>query len=372
MTPELLAENDSVSTGLKALNGHTSLAAHTCPHLSIALLDYISDKLPDIADYVERNAIDIVQQFKMLAEDTTNQSKNLGDFISAARTIYLDGEEVPFDKSVEVLYEPLAGAIDKILQVSKLAMSMVMTVSNAADNVERIEGFIEQVQKLTKQTNMLALNTQIEASRAGEAGRSFRVIASEVKVLSTEIKDLSEEMQMEIGKVSGLIKEASNTVENLANYDMTENLELKERVDELIESVMKQNSQYSELLEQSMSASDRTANSINGLVVGIQFQDRTSQMLGDLSALLQDIRGYMAQAAQDSPSTLDEGTLAAVLNEIKLSEVRHDVIEQLHAKGLVAESSPTWQEHNAHKSNFVSALSADAASTDDDDDIELF
>tara|TARA_B100000989_G_scaffold285361_1_gene252993 strand:- start:793 stop:1542 length:750 start_codon:yes stop_codon:yes gene_type:complete len=249
---------------------------------------------------------------------------------------------------------------------------MVMTVSNAADNVERIEAFIEQVQKLTKQTNMLALNTQIEASRAGEAGRSFRVIAGEVKVLSTEIKDLSEEMQMEIGKVSGLIKEASNTVENLANYDMTENLELKERVDELIESVMKQNSQYSELLEQSMSASDRTANSINGLVVGIQFQDRTSQMLGDLSTLLQDIRGYMAQITHSSPSTLDEDTLATVLNEIKLSEVRHDVIEQLHAKGLVAESSPTWQEHNAHKGSFISSLSADTSSTDDDDDIELF
>nr|WP_142848319.1 methyl-accepting chemotaxis protein [Telmatospirillum sp. J64-1] len=50
---------------------------------------------------------------------------------------------------------------------------------------------IDEIQTVTKASNILALNALIEASRAGEAGRGFAVVASEVKEISQRVTAIS-------------------------------------------------------------------------------------------------------------------------------------------------------------------------------------
>jgi methyl-accepting chemotaxis protein len=50
--------------------------------------------------------------------------------------------------------------------------------------VERVASIIEIIRKIAGQTNLLALNATIEASRAGDAGRGFSGVATEVKALA--------------------------------------------------------------------------------------------------------------------------------------------------------------------------------------------
>lgn len=58
-----------------------------------------------------------------------------------------------------------------------------------------IKPFVKKIYLITEQTNLLSLNATIEASRAGEAGRGFYVVADEIRKLSKSSKNMAEEIE---------------------------------------------------------------------------------------------------------------------------------------------------------------------------------
>jgi methyl-accepting chemotaxis protein len=73
---------------------------------------------------------------------------------------------------------------------------------NAAS--EAMSGIVQVIRKIADQTNLLALNATIEASRAGDAGRGFGVVATEVKNLANEAKIATDKINAEIESMRGI------------------------------------------------------------------------------------------------------------------------------------------------------------------------
>lgn len=55
----------------------------------------------------------------------------------------------------------------------------------------------------------------------------------------------------------------------------------KERIDAVVDAIREQNNQYSSLLESAVQINRENANNMNRMVLNIQFQDRTNQIIGD-------------------------------------------------------------------------------------------
>jgi methyl-accepting chemotaxis protein len=101
-------------------------------------------------------------------------------------------------------------------------------VSELSKAASRIGDVVELINTIAEQTNLLALNATIEAARAGEAGRGFAVVASEVKALAEQTSKATGEIGQQITGIQAAtqdsvnaIKEISGTIEKLSEIAST-------------------------------------------------------------------------------------------------------------------------------------------------------
>jgi methyl-accepting chemotaxis protein len=92
-------------------------------------------------------------------------------------------------------------ATDETQQTSKL-------IHGLSDAAEKIGTIVQLIQAIASQTNLLALNATIEAARAGDAGRGFAIVASEVKNLATQTAQATEQIASQIATIQSATGES--------------------------------------------------------------------------------------------------------------------------------------------------------------------
>jgi methyl-accepting chemotaxis protein len=85
--------------------------------------------------------------------------------------------------------------------------SIAESILTLAEQAQAIGEIIATVNDIAEQTNVLSLNAAIEASRAGEHGKGFSVVAGEVKALA----DQSKKATAQVRQILGEIQKATNT-----------------------------------------------------------------------------------------------------------------------------------------------------------------
>jgi methyl-accepting chemotaxis protein len=87
------------------------------------------------------------------------------------------------------------------------------TVTSLRVASNQIRHAVDLINQVAAQTRLLALNATIEAARAGDAGRGFSVVASEVKTLANETSSSSEEILGQVNTVQHAAADAVNVLE---------------------------------------------------------------------------------------------------------------------------------------------------------------
>ncbi|MEM6895744.1 MAG: nitrate- and nitrite sensing domain-containing protein [Pseudomonadota bacterium] len=92
---------------------------------------------------------------------------------------------------------------------SRRAVDSIAAIEAASEEMVKITGTIDEI---AFQTNLLALNASVEAARAGDAGKGFGVVASEVRALAARCAEASKQIALLIGDAVDGVKKGAGHV----------------------------------------------------------------------------------------------------------------------------------------------------------------
>ncbi len=188
--------------------------------------------------------------------------------------------------------ELIGNSLGQIGNLLELVQTLTQHVTGFAAAMDQVRRSSQEIDQIAETTNILALNATIEAMRAGEQGRTFAVVANEVKSLANETRRATEEIGRTIDTLGG---EAAQVIEKI-QVGATASAEAKS----------------------SVSAIERTLSGVTELIGEVdQQQDliaRNSATISEHVHRVQDVLGDFDSAVSD--------------NEAKLATA-HDRMEEL-------------------------------------------
>ena len=195
----------------------------------------ISDRrrvLATMAKEVEDATMSGVGEVTLIADDVSQRSQSMREVLSAAgkeaETVSHHAKEsVTKADRASTLAGQIVEAISEVtVQISRsdeLARDAVQQASESRSRVEelrdaarQIGDFVDLINELAEQTNLLALNATIEAARAGEAGKGFAVVASEVKALAAQTNKSTEEITARVQGIQDRTMGAVKAIEAIS------------------------------------------------------------------------------------------------------------------------------------------------------------
>lgn len=122
------------------------------------------------------------------------------------------------DTSLNLVREGISSIGSIIEQINKLDGIVKQSAANIRqlESLSRmIESFTQVISGIANKTNILSLNASIEAARAGDQGRGFSVVASEVRSLAAKTAKSSKEIADTIVKVQEFIATTVNSMNEI-------------------------------------------------------------------------------------------------------------------------------------------------------------
>ncbi|AYA65635.1 methyl-accepting chemotaxis protein [Alteromonas sp. RKMC-009] len=174
-------------------------------------------------------------------------------------------------------------SLDKFLesteQISEGTTTILEKVNRIYDTMPTVLKALGDIDDISAQTNLLALNAAIEAARAGEAGRGFAVVADEVRALSNRSTQFSGVIKKQMENIGVQIDELTQDVRTLAAQDTSYIITAKRDIQGELDAIIVKAESDANTTNELEGISGQLDSAIGSAIRGMQFGDINGQNL---------------------------------------------------------------------------------------------
>ena len=233
-----------------------------------------------ISDNKIKSAQELVENLKKYSDKMTNLTGSIREKTRSSLD-FTNNEHT----SVKTNIEKMFSIRHKIQTIAELILEL-------SDFVQSISSTIGLVEDIAEQTNLLALNAAVEAARAGEHGKGFAVVASEIRKLADESKQATSKI---ISLINDIQQTANSTV--LATEEGTKEIEsglelahiISENIEQLIGSISEISASINEIIASSNQINSDTASAKEYIEEISKLADNNKQFADDTESICEKI-----------------------------------------------------------------------------------
>jgi methyl-accepting chemotaxis protein PixJ len=231
------------------------------------------------------------------SQDLNQALKKLQQMLESIATVATDAHQVEqavlkTDQTVEAGDLVMEETVKGISEIRETVSETAKKIKNLGESSQKIAKVVSLIDNFANQTNLLAINAAIEATRAGEYGRGFAVVADEIRTLAyqsanatTEIEGLVQEIQTETQEVTEAME--------LGIMRVVKGTELVNKTRQSLDAIKASTNQISDRVQRiTSSTSTQTQQSqllTKGMTDVAQIANQTSENSLKLASLLQEL-----------------------------------------------------------------------------------
>ncbi len=260
--------------------------AHTSQESDVALTS-LTEQAQQQFQALEQ-ALEQIQTMVEFTQGVGNSAQQVEASVQQANQIVRTGDEA------------MNRTVDGILAIRETVAETSKRIKRLSESSQKVSRVVNLISNFTTQTQLLALNASIEATRAGEYGRGFVVVADEVRTLArqsaeaaTEIEQLVQEIQKGTAEVSTVMEtgiqqvaQGTNLVTD-ARHNLNAIIEATSRISQLVEGI----TNATQLQTQEFQSVTKTMTEVAGIA------NKTSEDSKDISTSFKELLA-MAQNLQ--------------------------------------------------------------------------
>ncbi|MBC2582206.1 methyl-accepting chemotaxis protein [Clostridium sp. DJ247] len=191
-------------------------------------LSTIMDETSKMINNLTENVLDVTNNTSQQMNLINDGNKITIDFTNKIQdvTSYAEDTKLLSEKISDINSENLNTIKileQKSLENEQVSKHIVDTIDDLNNKAISINDIVEAITNISEQTNLLALNAAIEASRAGEAGRGFSVVADEIRALAENTNSYSNTAKDIVKSIQDSIINSKHKIQSVKSISEEQN-----------------------------------------------------------------------------------------------------------------------------------------------------